>query len=303
MRPDRVRYGVDNNKNIYWKYTVDGKEIRIKYDDIVHFKYVHPTDDWYGLSPLSQIFREAGIDSAATDYTRVFLNNSAVPAGFLMIDGVLSGGEEESKAIAKRWAETSGGMNRGSLMVIEGNASYQQASMLASPEIPDLRALTETRICLGFKVPPLLVQTRTALAMSSGRSEYQQARKSFWEETMSPLYVLIGEFLTRLARMDFGQEYTLKFDLDDVKALQENQDMLYRRVSSQWNDGLITKNEAREATGKKPVDDGDVTKDQLNQQLELEREERRALRAPAGGESESNSAKLLLSAGVENHAV
>ena len=250
LRPDRVTLRQAASGSLYWNYEVLGEDYHIPYTEIRHFIHApDPLHDIYGLSPLAGLIREVSVDSAATDYTRAFIDNAAVPAGFLSINGELSGGADEAQMIARRWSESAGGMNRGNLLVVEGDAKYEQASPLASPEMPDLRALTETRICMAFSVPPLLVQTRTALATSSGRAEVQQARRSFWEETMTPLYIEIGDFLTSLARMDFGDQYRLEFDLSGVKALQENQDLKDKRVRGQWNDWMIHLDVALDALG------------------------------------------------------
>ncbi|WP_206341757.1 phage portal protein [Streptomyces ureilyticus] len=62
---------------------------------------------------------------------------------------------------------------------------------------PDLRTISETRICAGFGVPPVLVGAKAGLDRSTF-ANYAEARRSFWEETIMPDQRLIGDVIVRL---------------------------------------------------------------------------------------------------------
>jgi len=89
--------------------------------------------------------------------------------------------------------------------------------------------LSETRICSAFGVPAILVGANTGLQRST-YSNYREARESFWEETLLPLYRRIEQFMAGLLQPEFPSERGyLGFDFSQVKALQEDETALVQR--------------------------------------------------------------------------
>jgi hypothetical protein len=106
---------------------------------------------------------------------------------------------------------------------------------------------------MAFQVPLILIGARLGL-MRSTYANYREARSSFWDETLAPLYRETAAVLTRGFMDEPGYEGFdyLEFDTSTVKALQEDEDAKHNRVRANMTAGIITREEARQALGYEP---------------------------------------------------
>jgi phage portal protein BeeE len=83
-----------------------------------------------------------------------------------------------------------GGMSHwGDVMILDADAEYQRLGLsMQELGFEGLDARNEARICSVLKVPPILVGAKVGLDRSTF-ANYGEARKSFWEDTMVPLYL------------------------------------------------------------------------------------------------------------------
>ena len=86
-------------------------------------------------------------------------------------------------------------------------------------------------------------------------SNYQEANRVFWRQTVLPLAGRIGCALTHRLAPAFGDALILTVDTDKIEALSPDRAALWERVS---NAEFLSVNEKRLATGYAPVDGGDV---------------------------------------------
>ena len=237
-----------------------GKREELAPEDVVHFRLgVEDADHRLGLSPLMRLLREISSDEEATRFTDALLKNSAVcnlavtvPPGPVLT-------EEQAEQIRDRLREDYGGANRGRLAVLGNGATLQQIGF--SPQQLDLKAahtLPETRICAVLGVPPMLVGLNAGLEHTI-YNNMEQAEEHFFEMTVNPLWRLLAAILTKqLLRPDFDADpkVRLKFDTADVRALQEDTNEVYARISVAVEKGWMTKDEARAEVGLDPLPDG-----------------------------------------------
>jgi HK97 family phage portal protein len=225
LRPDRVR--VIPNKYTGspkgWSYTLDGRSTVLSEELISQHKSPDPMSDWYGLGALQVLAKMVNLDMSATDFAKSVFDNKGVPAGFLKIKRQLAS-QDEADQIRRNWhARFSGKNNWQRIGVLDEDADYQElASKLDDMALPDLRNLTESRICAAFGVPPIVVGANVGLEHAT-YSNYAEAKESFWEETLMPAYNRIAAFLTRSLRntVEFrGMEFA--FDFSNVRALAED---------------------------------------------------------------------------------
>jgi len=258
LRPDRVRIVPDNVKYIsQYVYEIGGIWYPLDPADVIHFKYFHPTDYFFGMPLLKAISRAIATDNEATDFVKSMLENSATPPTIVTTQTAID--KPLSDRLAKIWKQKFGGKNRGEPAILQAGMDVKTIGMnLRDLEFPDLRNISETRICSGFGVPPILVGANSGLQRSTF-SNYEEARKSFWEETLSPLMVRLGGRVNLGMTDEYGFDGNTycRFDTSHVKALQENENDKWSRASTAKKDGIITKNEARSILGYKPVPDGD----------------------------------------------
>ncbi|MFC7443414.1 phage portal protein [Laceyella putida] len=255
LRSDCMIPVVNDAGNIVaYHYQVSGQPIRFEPWQILHLKFPDPLNPSMGLSPLARVMREVGIDNEATDFTRAFFKNAAVPYGILSSDQRLR--EEEVERTREKWFQWFKGFkgrNRFKPAVLGQGLDYKQIGLSFSDmEFETVRALTETRICGAFGVDPVLIPSYTGIKYGGKYSNYSEARKHLWEETIVPALKRIESKIT--AQLLASEGLVAQFDLSQVKALQENEERKFARVSQAFQAGITTLNEARMELGMKPDD-------------------------------------------------
>ena len=239
LRPDRMEVIPGGG----YSYEVGGKKYMIPAEDIGHLKFPNPNNDFYGLSPLQVLAKQINLDTDATTFTKAFFNNAGVPSGILKLRRKLSHQDEADRLRAAWRGQFQGNKNWHRIAILDEDASYEKmGSTLGEMEIPSLRNLSESRICSALGVPAILVGANIGLQRSTF-SNYAEARESFWEETLLPLYRRIEQFMVGLLEPEFPRERGyLEFDFSEVRALQEDEDAMVNRqlVRSQIASQLIT---------------------------------------------------------------
>src|SRR4029077_3976355 len=85
-------------------------------------------------------------------------------------------------------------------------------------------------------------------------SNYQEANRVFWRQTVLPLAQRIGCSLAQWLAPAFGSGLRIAVDTDRIDALATDRAALWERVT---NAPFLTLNEKREAVGYAPVEGGD----------------------------------------------
>ena len=186
--------------------------------------------------------------------------------------------EEQAKQIRDRLREDYGGAsrNRGHVAVVANGATLSQVGF--SPQQLDLKQAhyhPETRICAVLGVPPTLANFASGLEHSI-YNNVRQGQEHFYEQTVNPLWRQVAATYTKqLLRTDYATDpkVRLRFDTTDVRALQEDTNEVYARISVAVEKGWMTKDEARAEVGLEPLPDGlgeaQDPMDLLRQQAEL----------------------------------
>ena len=226
LRPDRVTVLPGRG----YQYDVSGARYIIPDRDVGHLKFPNPQNDFYGLSPIQPLLKQISLDTSATDFTRTFFNNAGVPSGLLKLKRKINSADEAEKLRVQWRSQFQGTRNWHRIAILDEDATYEtMGSSISQMEIPDLRVLSESRICSAFGVPPILVGANVGLQRSTF-SNYREARESFWEETLLPMYRRVEQFMVKLLESEFPREQgTIAFDFSEVRALQEDEDAMVNR--------------------------------------------------------------------------
>jgi HK97 family phage portal protein len=282
LRPDRMRIVPDQDKYIKnYLYNLDGKNYPIKAEDIVHFKFPNPADDLMGMSPLRPALRQIATDNDATDFSKVMLQNGGVPSGILKIPEPLS--REARQRIKSQWKQSYGGSKRGEIAVLEGDTSFEQISMdMQSLAFADLRGISESRICMVFGVPPIIIGAKVGLDKAS-YANYKEARESFWEETISALHRRLASKLESDKDLNpFSRRFS--FDTSNVSAYSDKRQQSFNNAVLGVQAGILTVDEARAEIGKDPRED----------EPELEPDPEPKMEMPEEREEETKTLELQL---------
>ncbi len=226
MRPDRVFIIPKDGRILGYLYVPEGKSredgLPIVATDMIHVKFPNPGDrfeGWgYGLSPITSVARSGDVDNRVTEFLGIFFARGTMASFLLSTENDLS--DAQAARIRERWTSIYGGSeNWAEVAVLDKNTKAQRLNM--SFEEMGFGAIderNESRILGPFGVPPILIGTRVGLNRST-YSNYEQARRAFWEDTFVPELRL---FETEVQHFLGSAAAWPAFDFGQVPALQKN---------------------------------------------------------------------------------
>lgn len=237
----------------------DGQVTIIPREDIIHWRWMpDPEQPWRGIGPLVALGREVGADSEAADYVYSLLKNNAVPPVVVTLVEGEPFDEELVARLKASWLDNYGGENRGAPAFLEAGMKAEPMGFnLEQLAFEALRSVPEARIAAAFRVPPIIAGLSVGLNRSTF-SNYAEARQAFAEDTLAPLWRLLASEISNSLRNEYSGGFEIAFDLNHVKALQENQNDLWQRADDAWTSGLATRAEARQIVGLEVRPDDDV---------------------------------------------
>ena len=236
-----------------------GHREEIPVEDVVHFRLgVDDTDHRRGLSPLKRLVRELLSDDEATRFGEYLFKNFGVASLVVTTpDRTLT--KEQAEELKRGVVDRFTGANRGSVGVLNNGATVQQLGY--NPDQLDLKGahqFPESRIAAVLGVPAVLVGFSLGLEHSI-YNNMEQSQEHLFEQTIVPLWRQVAATYTKqLLRPDFDADpaVRLRYDLHDVRALQEDVNEVFTRVSLAVDKGWMTKDEARAEMGLEPLPNG-----------------------------------------------
>jgi hypothetical protein len=138
-------------------------------------------------------------------------------------------------------------------MLLEGDFDYVQMGLNPKDmDFLELMNMSAREIALCFGVPAQLVgiadQTYANVA---------EARLSLYEETIIPLLKRLESDLNEYLAPLYDGDLSIRYDIDSIDALSEKRKQIFANVSQGVQQGILTRNEARERLGLEPIDGGD----------------------------------------------
>jgi HK97 family phage portal protein len=203
LRPDRIKpVPAEDGTVAHWVYGPAGREKKLPTEDVVQLKYPDPLDDYWGLSPILSIALAGDLDTKSLQYLWAYFENGGVPSGLLTLMAKVPKSERER--IRDTWRGQQTGKKAHDLAVLDADAKFQAIS--ANPDrlkLDSIFDVTESRVCSAFGVPPIIVGVRLGLIRSTF-ANYREARRSFWRETLAPLYARVQDKLTFGVASEYG---------------------------------------------------------------------------------------------------
>lgn len=251
-----------------WKYTEygeDGQHIRESFyrgEDVIFDTFINQANPYLeGLPPMAVAMNAGLADIGKTDFIRQFFDNKATPGGVLTVENVVLD-QEKADDIKRRWYERFSRWSRGqnSIAVLDQNAKYQAvSSKLDELDSEFTTSQLECRLCMVFGVPPVLAFTYGGINRATYTNS-DQSEAFFWSNTLIPMFDALLDCLTWQLLPDFEPEddileelVRLRWNYEDVKALQEDITKVHERARQNVKDGIWRVSEARKVTGV-PVD-------------------------------------------------
>lgn len=261
-RPDRMMVvaGSRGTPKSYMFKMTDGSvewpvDARTGLSKILHIKAFHPTNDWYGMSPLEAAAFAVDQHNEAGKWNMSLLQNSGRPSGALIIDpksGIGLDDDQYNRLKADIEEKYTGTMYAGRPLLLEGGLDWKEMSL--SPTDMDWLEGKHTSardIAMVIGMPAQML----GIPGDNTHRNMEEARLWLWEQTIMPLLDMILEELNWWLTPLFGEDLSLGFDYDEVPALISRRYTLWDKVTKA---DFITINEKRKATGYEPRDEGDV---------------------------------------------
>ncbi len=259
MRPKYSRERADRIIGYIW---ADGQERReYALDELL----IRSAPTWYDPPPLVAALGSVESDNAQTDYVWSFFENGGVPPGLLKYNMPLNDAKRDE--VREKWRSVYGNRagRQHDIGILDANVDYQEiGSPIDKIHSEVLRSVAESRICMVFGVPPLIVYAYVGLIRAT-YSNLKEAWAGFWDATASPMYKEWRAFYTWNLLTEFEDERTirqervrLQWDMSQVSALQEDVDAIQNRARENFKAGGINRAEYRAIIGQIPNDAADA---------------------------------------------
>ena len=241
----------------------DGLTFALRPEDVIQFQWApDPLNPLVGLPPIVAAGRSVDTSSEAERYVHALLKNDATPRTGLVVNTVLP--DHVYERMVEQFEQDYGGDNRGRPMLIEGQEGsvVRIGANLKELEAEALHNVPQSNIAASFGGAP--VGYMAGLNVHLQRSIYsnmKEAREGLTEDVLIPMWRKASALLTvRLMREDFDDDpaMVLDFDLSKVRSLREDQDAIRARARSDFQAGILTRNQALLEAGRSEADGGDV---------------------------------------------
>jgi len=243
-------------------YTVktpgDSKDIYIPAEDMMYTRYPDPLDLTEGISPLAAASRNYQLDNLGDDYKGDSMQALQLPGMVVTTSAKMSNEQKEDlRAVLK---QKMGKDARENALILSGakDIKVDVLNPLDTFNWASFSSMNETRLCMVFGVPPMVVGALVGLERSTF-SNMEEANRWFYNSTMVGLWKLIESTLTHNLVTNEMQG-KICFDLREIPALRESASVLETRAKALFDSGVITRNEAREIMGYNSDISGNVYK-------------------------------------------
>ena len=237
LRSDRMSIvpGADGWPVAY-EYAVGGQRHRFGMtgspDPICHIKSFHPQDDHYGLSPMQAAAVALDVHNSASAWSKALLDNAARPSGAIVYKGVDGQGvlspDQYDRLVGEIEMNHQGARNAGRPMLLEGGLDWKPMGFSPSDmEFHETKLSAAREVALAFGVPPMLL----GIPGDATYANYAEAHRAFYRLTVLPLATRVAASVAWWLSEHLGTEIELRPDLDQVPALSDERDLLWKRVS------------------------------------------------------------------------
>lgn len=247
LLPPQYTSPIPHPKNFVSGYEVQmptGEKVIVPKDDVVWIRRPHPIDPYLSLTPMESAGIAIEIENLSKVYNRNFLLNDGRPGGLLVLRSEID--EDDKDELRSRFR---GNINRtGSISVISSDDGAEYIDTSASPRdasYVEMRQLTKEEILAAFGVPESVIGNAAGRTFNNAAEEL----RVFWVETMMPHLEQIARALDEL-----DDKYYIDFDTSQIPILIISKQERERYSMEEFQQGLISMNEYRKFTGRKPVE-------------------------------------------------
>ena len=243
-------YGVISK--ITW--THEGNQINLDPEDVIYTWLPNPRDFLEPLSPLKAAAQEIDISNQGLAWNLGLMKNYGKPPFYVHLDPKSESRlkkddvDEIKKALRNEYAGPDGVarapvFKKPGLMITQFGFSPTDLDFLKGLDTADVR------IAMVFNIPPEFVTANKTY------ENFSVANRVLHEQGALPLMDLLTDQLTNWLLLGLGEDEFIAVIRSEVRALQEDKDSLSKRMTTEVNTGIRTRNEARKPLGLPGSDD------------------------------------------------
>lgn len=243
MRPDWMRVVPDRRHYIKgYLYQVEGIDYSWSPQEVIHFRYANPLNEYWGLSPLmaARYAAELGID--ATKFNRNFFLNASTAATALISKVALS--KEQADDLTRRWEQAFVGVSKAHrTAVLSPDLTVEKLSInQRDAEWMNAMKWSLADIARVFRVPEPLVGEEKAVYKN-----IREAETAFWHECQIPELLWMEEILNaELIPLFDDSSLFVAFDISMIEAIQADIAAVIEGYAKYLDRGVMTINEVRQ---------------------------------------------------------
>lgn len=244
---------------VAYEYSVGGRKHRFDIDPahpaICHVRNFHPQDDHYGFSPLQAAAQAIDVHNSASRWSKALLDNAARPSGAIVYSGAEGAStlsaDQYDRLLAEMETQHQGARNAGRPMLLEGGLDWKPMGFSPSDmEFQKTKEAAGREIATAFGVPPMLL----GIPGDATYANYQEANRAFYRLTVLPLATRVSAAISDWLSGHFGEEVSLRPDLDQIPALAVEREAQWRRIGDA---DFLTDAEKRSLLGLPVLEVGD----------------------------------------------
>lgn len=222
--PVAFEYAVGAKKHVF--------DMRAERPPVLHVKSFHPQDDHYGLTPLQSAGAAIDVHNSAAAWSKALLDNAARPSGAIVYKGADGMGslaaDQYARLVDELESHHQGARNAGRPMLLEGGLDWKPMGFSPSDmEFHRTKEAAARDIALAFGVPPMLL----GLPGDNTYANYAEAHRAFYRLTVLPMVAKTLAALSGWLPPHYGAAFQVKVDFDNVPALAEEREALWRRIA------------------------------------------------------------------------
>lgn len=224
------------------------EEIYYKPEEIIHFKFPDPKNDYYGLSPVMALARTYNLIIDMEIYQDNFLDNQGIPSGILTSEANLT--PDQIAQMSEQWNQKYMGTKKaGKTAFLGGGLKYTPITI--SPK--DMGVLADDahakeKLCNAYG------QSLGLYSENATEANATVAYKSFMRDAIRPRLRRMEQKINEQLCPRFDENIFIAFD----NPVPEDREYLLKKRDSDLNHWVMSINEVREEEGKEPVKWGDV---------------------------------------------
>ncbi len=239
-------------------YGYGNEAIPFDINEIIHFKYPNPLNQYRGLGSAQAIGVELDSEQYSSQWIRQFFFNSARPDGVIQFDYNLS--DEQFEKLKKQWSEKYKGVSKAhQVALLERGGKYVQIqNSVKDMDFPNLKLKNRDSI-LGVVGMPLSVM---GISENVNKANAEAGDYTFARWIVKPRLDWKTAKLQEQLIPKFRKSENLQLGFEEVVPETIEQKMLL--AESGIRAGYLTINEARKLRGLDPLPNGDVLLVPLN---------------------------------------